>query len=105
MDDNTLLFFESVTWGVWFPFRTDPILDALLESFLQNLSITDLQPLLDQVCSPNSAFDGHDMLELLRDVLRIGKHLLEDAMQVGSSGFDIKRKILAAFLAHIQIAL
>ena len=81
MDDNTLLFFESVTWGVWFPFRTDPILDALLESFLQNLSITDLQPLLDQVCNPAGDFDGHDMLELLRDVLKIGKHLVEDAMQ------------------------
>ena len=97
MDDDTLLFFEPVTWGVWFPFRTDPILDALLESLLQDLSITDLQPLLDQVCNPTGAFDGHDMLELIRDAIRIGKQLLEDAMQVGSSGFDINVKFRQHF--------
>ena len=92
MDADTLLFFEPVTWGVWFPFRTDPLFDALLESFLQNLSITDLQPLLDQVCNPGGGSrDGHGMLHLLRDILRIEKNLLGDLMQGGPTGFDIEK--------------
>ena len=81
VDDDTLLFYEPVTWGVWFPFRTNPLFDALLESFLHNLSITDLQPLLNQVCNPSGSFDWHEMLDFLSGILRDLKHRLVDMMQ------------------------
>ena len=52
MDDETFIFYEGVTWGLWFPFRTSPLFDAFLEDILQNLSLTDVQPILDKVCAP-----------------------------------------------------
>ena len=60
VDDETFIFYEGVTWGMWFPFRTSPLFDAFLEGVLQNLSLADVQPILDKVCAAPAEGGGRE---------------------------------------------
>ena len=98
MDDETFIFYEGVTWGMWLPFRTNPLIDALLEEVLQNLSLADVQPILDKVCAaPGAAAGGRELrsvghqeqLDLFIELY----HRLRDAIELARSAiWDWKRE-------------
>ena len=92
VDDETFIFYEGVTWGMWFPFRTNPLFDALLEDVLQSLSLADVQPILDKVCAAPATgvreerSVGHqehldlfvDLYHRLRDVVELARSAIWD---------------------------
>lgn len=98
VDDETFIFYEGVTWGMWLPFRTNPLIDALLEEVLQNLSLADVQPILDKVCAaPGAAAGGRELrsvghqeqLDLFIELY----HRLRDAIELARSAiWDWKRE-------------
>ena len=100
VDDETFIFYEGVTWGMWFPFRTNPLFDALLEDVLQSLSLADVQPILDKVCAaPATGVTekrsvGHqEHLDLFVDLY----HRLRDMVELARSAIWDWRRNLTIF--------
>ena len=100
MDDETFIFYEGVTWGMWFPFRTNPLFDAFLEEVLQNLSLVDVQPILDKVCAAPSggsreerSVGRQEQLDLFVELY----HRLRDTIELARSAIWDWKRDLAIF--------
>ncbi len=69
VDDETLLFWEPVTWAYWFPLRTNPAFDAVLTEILSKLSVADFMPVVNAICGTGRDDSSNaDLEELIRDL-------------------------------------
>ena len=52
MDDQTLIFYEPVTWGYFSPMQHNEIFDMLLTETMDFLSIFNIKEAISQLCGP-----------------------------------------------------
>ena len=52
MDEQTLIFYEPVTWGYFSPMQNNKILDTLLVNAMDSSSIFAIKDILTKICGP-----------------------------------------------------
>ena len=52
MDEQTLIFYEPVTWGYFSPMQNNKLLDMLLVNAMDSSSIFAIKDILTKICGP-----------------------------------------------------
>jgi len=100
VDDETLVFWEPVTYGYFVPYDYNVLLDGALDAYLKTHNFTDFLPILEKVCgamqngSGSVEFSSTNMMKKLTDLYNEGREhrfniLDENKPSVLGPGFTV----------------
>jgi len=69
VDDETIIFWEPVTYGYYVNAAPNLILDSVLDLFLKSHNFTEFLPILEQVCGPMEVSGVLAIQELAQDLV------------------------------------